>query len=274
MNLITASIVTFHNKFDDLKKVIKSFLDTELNVKLYIVDNSNNKDIETLCTDKRIDYIYNGKNLGFGKAHNIAIKKSIISNSQYHLILNPDVYYDKGVIENIVNFMNKKESEDVGLVMPKVLYPDGNIQRLCKLLPTPIDLISRKLVIFKKLLQKTDYKYEMHFSDYNSQMEVPYLSGCFMFVRTKVFDTVGLFDENYFMYMEDIDLSRRINSHFRNIYFPEVLIYHRFEKGSYYNRNLLFYHLKSALYYFNKWGWFFDKERNKVNKDILSIHLK
>ena len=59
--MITASIVTYHNSFEDLEAVINSFLNTDLDVKLYISDNSSDKEIESLCKDKRIEYIYNNK---------------------------------------------------------------------------------------------------------------------------------------------------------------------------------------------------------------------
>lgn len=100
-------------------------------------------------------------------------------------------------------------------------------------------------------------------------MEVPYLSGCFMFIRTKVLEKVGLFDERFFMYLEDTDLSRRIHKISKTIYYPYVHIYHEYGKGSYKNLKLLKYHIDSAIKYFNKWGWFFDKERDFINKTTL-----
>lgn len=263
--MITASIVTYHNSFEDLKAVINSFLSTELEIKLYISDNSSNKKIEELCKDNRIEYIYNNGNLGFGTAHNIAIKKALKDGSDYHLILNPDVYFYSGVIEILKEFMDR--NSEVGLIMPKILYPDESIQRLCKLLPTPMDLIGRKF--FPKNIEERNNVYEMGFTLYNQEMEVPALSGCFMFIRNEVFEKVGYFDENFFMYLEDIDLSRRINEEYKTIYYPTVSVYHKFYKGSYKNKKLLTYHIKSAIYYFNKWGWFFDKKRKVVNDKIL-----
>jgi GT2 family glycosyltransferase len=109
----------------------------------------------------------------------------------------------------------------------------------------------------------------MQFTDYNTEMEVPYLSGCFMFIRTSVFNEVGMFDDNIFMYLEDTDLSRRINEKYKTIYYPKVTVYHKFEKGSFKNKKLLKYHIKSAIYYFNKWGWIFDRDRKTINDKIL-----
>lgn len=266
---ITASIVTYHNNLDELKMAIDSFLNTNIDVRLYISDNSSDKKIASLCRDDRITYIYNSGNLGFGKGHNIAVKEAIKDGSEYHLILNPDVYFNNGVIEGLNSFMEK--DSDIAVVMPKVIYPNGDIQRLCKLYPTPINLIFRRFIPFKGIKEKMDYKYEMKFFDYNSIKEVPILSGCFMFVDIKKFEKIGMFDENIFMYMEDFDLCRRFrNAGYKLIYYPEVSITHKFEKGSFKNRKLLKYHIKSAIYYFNKWGWMFDNKRRIVNKKAVN----
>jgi len=268
---LNVSIVLYHNREEQIKKAIESVLNTDLNITLYLVDNSSTDSLRELeRIDKRIVYIFNNSNLGFGKAHNIALKKSIEKNIPYHLVLNPDVYFEKGVLEELYNFM--EANKDVGLVMSKVLYPDGNIQYLCKLLPTPLDLFGRRFLNFgpfKKIVEKRNEVYELRFTGYDKIMEVPYLSGCFMFIRTEVLKKVGLFDERFFMYLEDTDLSRRIHRVAKTIYYPYVHVYHEHGKGSYKSLKLLYYHIKSAIKYFNKYGWFFDEEREEINKRIL-----
>jgi len=270
-NRLNISIVLYHNREEQIKKAIESVLNTDLNITLYLVDNSSTDSLRELeRIDKRIVYIFNNSNLGFGKAHNIALKKSIEKNIPYHLVLNPDVYFEKGVLEELYDFM--ENNKDVGLVMPKVLYPDGNIQYLCKLLPTPLDLFGRRFLSFgpfKKIVEKRNEIYELRFTGYDKIMEVPYLSGCFMFIRTEVLKKVGLFDERFFMYLEDTDLSRRIHRVAKTVYYPYVHIYHEYGKGSYKSLKLLYYHIKSAIKYFNKYGWFFDKEREEINRKIL-----
>jgi hypothetical protein len=176
------------------------------------------------------------------------------------------VYFGEGALEELYDFMEK--NKDIGLVMPKILYPSGEIQYLCKLLPTPFDLFGRRFLNFqpfKNYIEKRNEIYELRFTGYDKIMEVPYLSGCFMFLRTSVLEKVGLFDENIFMYLEDTDLSRRIHKVAKTVFYPNTYIYHEYEKGSYKNWKLLTYHIKSAIYYFNKWGWVFDKERNQMN---------
>jgi GT2 family glycosyltransferase len=271
MTDLSVSIVLYHNKKEQVEKAIYSVLNTDLKIRLFLLDNSTYDDLKSLSNiDSRIEYIFNNANLGFGKAHNIALKKSIKKNIPYHLVLNPDVYFEEGVLEELYNFM--ENNPDVGLVMPKVLYPDGTLQYLCKLLPTPLDLFGRRFLNFgpfKKIVEKRNEVYELRFTGYDKIMEVPYLSGCFMFIRTEVLKKVGLFDERFFMYLEDTDLSRRIHRVSKTVYYPEVSIYHEYGKGSYKNPKLLKYHLDSAIKYFNKYGWLFDKERDEINKKTL-----
>jgi len=118
---ITASIVLYHNKKEQLIKAIKSFLDTNLKVKLYLVDNSSNDELKNLVKiDERIEYVFNNANLGYGTAHNIAIQNSIDENTPYHIVLNPDMYFDSGVLEEL--FLYMEENEDVGKTSSHRLY--------------------------------------------------------------------------------------------------------------------------------------------------------
>jgi hypothetical protein len=266
-NVIYASIVVYKNAANVLKRCIDSILCSGLTAKLYIIDNSPTDELkEFVGGDARIEYIFNPSNSGFGTAHNIAIKNSIENGVKYHLVLNPDIYFEKGVIEELYNFM--ENNLDVGLVMPRVLYPDGSVQYLCKLLPTPLDLIRRRFLP-EKIFSKQNSLYELRFTGYNKIMDVPYLSGCFMFIRTEALSRVGLFDERFFMYLEDTDITRRIYKYYRTVYYPDVSVFHEYEKGSYKNSKLLIYHLRSAVRYFNKWGYFFDKDRQEINKNVL-----
>ncbi len=265
---ITASLVLYKNDPGDIIEAVKSFLDTKLRVFIYVVDNSPTPylgSVLEILKDGRIKYIFNqGKNLGFGKAHNIAIEK-VKGKSKYHLVLNPDVWFYRGTLEKLYNFM--EENPHVGQVMPKVVYPDDTLQALCKRLPSPIDLFGRRFLPgpLKKLIEDRLKKYECYDIGYENTADIPALSGCFMFIRTKVFEEVGGFDDSYFMYMEDYDLCRRIGLKYETIYYPEVKIYHKYGKHSYKNKKLMLIHIKSAIKYFSKWGWFIDPYRDLKN---------
>jgi glycosyltransferase involved in cell wall biosynthesis/GT2 family glycosyltransferase len=266
MHQLTCSIVLYNNEVALVQKAIDSVLQTRLPLKLYLIDNSQTDNLKTLASHPSVSYIFNNKNLGFGKAHNIAIKKSI-DESPYHLVLNPDIEFKPGVLESIYQFM--EEHHDVGQLLPKVFYNNGNLQKLCHLLPAPVNLVGRRFFENMNWSKRINDEYELNGFAYNRCLNIPNLSGCFMFLRCNVLKQVGLFDERYFMYMEDIDLCRRIHAVAETIFFPEVSIIHGFEKESYSNRVVLKHHIQSAIKYFNKWGWFIDKERKRFNDRIL-----
>lgn len=268
---LSASIVLYQTDLTPLKNVIDSYFACKSEaLQLFLVDNSPTdvlKSVVTMYPDKEIYYIFNNENMGYGKAHNIAIKKSMEQGLSYHIVLNPDVVIQEGALEKLTLYMN--EHPEVGNIMPKIIYPNGQLQYLCKLLPSPIDLIFRRFIPFKKWRDKINQKYELHSFRYNKKINIPNLSGCFMFLRTKALEKVGLFDENIFMYLEDIDLNRRIHRAYKTIFFPEAVVVHEYQKASYKNIKLLKVHIKSAIYYFNKYGWFFDKERKIINAQTL-----
>ena len=267
---LSASIVLYNTKVNDLKKVIDSYFAYQGEKQLFLVDNSPSdelKNIVAMYPNNEIHYIFNNANMGYGKAHNIAIRKSIEQGQPYHIILNPDIIIEKGALEKLTDYM--EQHPEVGNIMPKIIYPDGELQYLCKLLPSPIDLIFRRFIPVKKWKDAINKRYELHSFGYDKIMNVPNLSGCFMFLRTEALKQVGLFDENIFMYLEDIDLNRRIHSKYQTIYYPEARVIHEHQKESYKSKKLLKAHIKSAIYYFNKYGWFFDEERVNINRNIL-----
>lgn len=265
MYQLTGSIVLYKNDRDELTRAIQSFLQTTLDAKLFLIDNSPTYELKDICIDDRVEYIHTDKNVGYGAGNNIAIRKTV-KETKYHLVLNPDVYFEKGTLENMFEFM--EDTPEVGMLSPQVYYPDGMRQPLCKLLPTPYDLTIRRFLPFRNIVKKRNRYYELRFSGYSRIMEAPFLSGCFMFMRTEALRKVGLFDEKIFMYYEDTDLTRRMQGYYKTIFYPFVEIYHSY-KGSFHNPRLLWIQIRSAIYYFNKWGWFSDKERYRINKDII-----
>jgi len=253
--LVTGCIVTFKNNPEVVQQVIKSFQNTELNVKLYIVDNSPTNELSSLAKDDNVEYIFNPSNPGFGAAHNIAIKKSIEIKSTYHVVLNPDIYFDSFALDRMVTFMNKHL--DCGQLMPKILYPTGEVQYLCKKNPTLVDLFLRRFMpsslqkFFKNRMDSFEYKDK----NYDEIIfDVPYFSGCFMFFRTSILKNIGGFDEKIFMYIEDADITRRMLEVSRTVYYPKATVYHHYAKGSYNNIKLMFYNIHGAFVYFKKWG--------------------
>ena len=264
---IAASLVLYKTDIEEIENVLNILMRSSLNLKVLLVDNSPTRDLEKqIPVNQKIEYIFSGANLGFGRAHNIAIEKSV-TDSEFHLVLNADVDFKAPILEEIYGYM--KEHQEVGLLAPKIFNPDGTHQFSAKLLPTPANLIIRRFIPIKLLQEKMDYKYEFKFFDFDRIIEVPYLTGCFMFMNCKALKEVGGFDERYFMYPEDTDLTRRIHEKYKAIYYPHVSIVHEHGKGSYKSTKLLYYHITSMIKYYNKWGWFFDKGRREMNKKAL-----
>ena len=264
---LTISIVTFNSE-DVIENALTSIEQSSLPSYEYdvmVVDHSSTDTTrEIIASHFPGVSLVPSPNTGYGAGHNKAIK-IIARKSDYHLVMNPDIYFSGNVLEQLMAFMDAHP--ELGLVMPKILYPDSRIQYLCKLLPTPFDLIGRRFIpgFLKPLFKKRLERYEFRDRDYNQIMEVPHLSGCFMMLRTRVFEKVGLFDERFFMYLEDVDYSRRVHAHFKTLYYPEVAVYHQYHKGSYKRWKHLRYHIVSAVKYFNKWGWFRDPQRKAIN---------
>ena len=262
MRQLSVSIVIYNNTPSMVDGVVNCIIASNLDVVIVIVDNSPTPTFFNLKENAQILYIHCPDNPGFGIGHNRALT-AINHNSRYHLILNPDILFSPNVLPKMLAILD--DNKQIGLLSPKVIYPSGDLQYLCKLLPRPVDLILRWVLDGRTWLAAINYRYEMKYTGYNQMSEVPFLSGCFMLIPTPIIKEVHGFDPRFFLYFEDTDLCRRIHERYRTIFFPSAVIVHNYERGAYKNFKLLFVMIKSAVIYFNKWGWIFDKTRNTVN---------
>lgn len=263
----TASVVSYNNDQDTLNAAINSFLSCCLNGKLYLVDNSPIDSSKKIPSDLRIEYIHNPKNPGFGAAHNIAIKLALKEGSKYHFIINPDTYFYGDIVTPMIEYM--KQYPQIGMLMPEILYPDGKIQNLPKLIPKPLSILLRKIKVPAGFYKKFINKYELRYVSRETIYFAPIISGCFTLLNMKAVEEIGGYDDKYFMYFEDWDLSRRMAEKYDTVYFPKVSIYHHYASGANKSHYLFKIYLKSAFHYFNKWGWIFDKGREKLNAKAL-----
>jgi GT2 family glycosyltransferase len=262
---LNVSIVRFEQPFGMIASLVALLTASTVVQTIYLIDNSATDEPKFLSLP--IQYIKNNHNIGFGRAHNIALKKSINNNTSFHAVINPDVTFEPEILHKIIDFM--QQNPTVGALMPKVFYPNGDIQYLCKLLPAPVDLLLKRFFP-KQLIAKRMNQFQLKESGYNKILNVPYLSGCFMVLRMQAIKEVGLFDEQFFLYPEDIDLARRIHEHYETIFYPYVSIVHTHEQGSYKNLKLLIIHVINMIRYFNKWGWINDKQRKQINRQTLN----
>jgi GT2 family glycosyltransferase len=230
-----------------------SFDNIKISFDLYIIDNSSDTKLEELFIGKdNFYYLHSEYNKGFAKAHNQVLQK-IKDNYEFHLIINPDVFFEEDVLSPIVEFLD--QHDDVVQIIPKILNEDKSIQFTYKYEPRPFDLLARRF--FPKKWFNTRMETLSQKSTLNGEVsEIPIMSGCFMFFRTRVLDEIGFLDERFFLYMEDIDFSKRISEKHKSVYFPDVSIFHKHTQGSYNDRSLMRKHMASAIKYYNKHGWY------------------
>lgn len=267
---MTASIVLYNNDRKILLESINSFISsyTKESLHLYLIDNSPTAELKDLIVHPKVEYISNPSNPGFGAAQNIAIKKAIEWGSKYHLVINPDVSFDHHVINEMLIFM--EQNTEVGMMMPQILNEDGTVQNLPKLLPSPFSVFMRKFKKPKFYYEKFINNYELRKVKKDVIYNAPILSGCFTLFRMSAVEQVGFYDDRFFMYFEDWDLSRRMHQKYKTVYFPKVSVVHGYESGANKSKRLFKIFIKSAFTYFNKWGWFFDRDRDSINKKTLA----
>lgn len=265
---ITASIVLYQEDIVLLQKAIDSFSHTDLEFFLYLIDNSPTADLKKIAADRRIKYIHNPSNPGFGASHNVAIEKAIGIGSKYHFIVNPDIYFDGDVITPMLVYMANDKT--IGMMMPQILNLDGTVQNLPKLLPSPLSILWRKIKKPATAYQKFINKYELRQVSKDAIYNAPVLSGCFTLLNIEAIKDIGMYDDAFFMYFEDWDLSRRMHQDYKTIYFPLVSVYHGYDSGANKSWKLFKIFINSAITYFNKWGWFFDSDRKIINKKALA----
>jgi len=266
-NRLTGSLVLYKTSASDYVSVIESFFGSAPEGVLVVMDHSPEALQHAVFNIPRVILVHRPDNPGFGTGHNraYAMVKDV---SEFHVLLNPDVQFGSEVLPALVGVLNSEK--DVSAAMPRIIYPDGQIQSLCKLLPTPLDLIFRRFIPSKYIRDAINRRYELQGMPQDQRFDIPSLSGCMLIMRSSAFEAVKGFDEQYFMYMEDVDLVRRLADYGRTIYEPSVEVIHRYAKGSYRSKKLLAHHIFSAIRYFNKWGWFFDAVRRQRNGAVLS----
>jgi len=268
--MLNISIVLYHPKWEqEVLPLVEELLRVKCLRKIYLLDNSEKEWLrEHVNMEKspilsgKIRYMAMDENLGYGKAHNIAIRESAYYKTKFHLVMNSDIRVKAEDIDAMCDMMLL--NPEVGQLMPKVVNSDGTQQYLAKRLPAPIDVFGRRFLP-GWLMARRNKRFELRDLDLTRPINAPYLSGCFMMLRTKAVVEAGLFDERFFMYPEDIDLTRRIHRNYLTLYYPQWTIVHAHAHASYKDKHMLRIHIQNMCRYFNKWGWVFDRERHTFN---------
>lgn len=221
-------VIVNWNAKNYLQDCLNSIIDNSsgLNIEIIVVDNaSTDKSVETIkIYFPQTVLIENHDNRGFGAANNQGIK---ISKAEYVLLLNPDTIVLPDALTNMVKFMETER--DAGIVGCKILETDGTINTSVRKFPTLFTEITHLISTKKK--NSTELSQERF--DYNKTCEVDSLSGCCLLIRKESIRNIGYFDEEYFMYADDIDVCYRMKkSNFKVFYFSDAQVVHHGGKSS------------------------------------------
>lgn len=187
-------------------------------------------------------------NGGFGTGHNMVLS---LLESQYHFILNPDILLESDVLSGMADYA--QQHPEVVMARPGLRYPDGRVQELplrkCSLLA----LVYRQLP-FLKCLKPFNDRYVMAGQDLSVPTDIEFCTGSFSMLRTEVFRAIGGFDEGYFMYVEDADLTQKALQKGRVQLWPQFTAVHAWHRAPHSSLRPFVLQMKSMARYFAKWG--------------------
>ena len=244
---VSAGIVTYNN-VSEIISCLNSLIETTkgMNVEIYVLDNhsSDNTVSVILKYFPRVHLIESSENLGFGRGHNEILKRI---SSEFHMVVNPDIQFTPEVVSKLTAFMCRYP--EVGIVTPKIRNADGSEQFLPKRDP------KFSYVILSKFRPFYFFRDEYTRADevFNRPTRILSSTGCFFMIRTDMFRKVNGFDEQFFMYFEDADLSRRVRKKSVIVFYPNAFVYHAWKRDNTRSFRGIKIFLISMLKYFWKW---------------------
>jgi len=253
-------IIVDYNSLKDLKSCLQSIIaHTKRKFELFVISNSNynEKLIKNLELEfPNVDFFFNKKNLGYAKAVNQGLRRG---KGEYILILNPDTLLKSDVIAKMLNYM--KENTKIGILGPKQIDMHGRVHTSCRTFITlSIMLLYRTPLNLFHFARKIIDRHFLKDFDFNKNREVDWICGAAMFARREALEDVGLMDERYFLYVEDMDWCRRFwQKGWKVVYFSEASIIHKAEYESTKNgfkgvfKKNTWYHLSSLMKYWLKY---------------------
>ncbi len=201
------------NLLDSIRKAINN-----ISTEIIVVDNASEDGSVEVIKERfpEVKLIVNKTNIGFGAANNLALKEA---KGKYFLLINPDTILREDTLRVMIDFF--ESHPDCGIAGCKVLNPDGTLQLACRrAFPGPWTSFT-KVMGLSKLFPKSPIfaKYNLTYLDENKTYEVDAVSGAFMMLRKEVYDKIGGFDSQFFMYGEDLDLCYRAQKANYKVYY-------------------------------------------------------
>ena len=209
----------------------------KLDFEVIVVDNLSEDDSVAMVREKfpAAAVIASQENKGFGAGNNLAVPQT---SGRYVLFLNPDTVVTEGALANMVAFADSQP--DIGILGPKLLNGDGSLQYSCRRFPNLATGFFRNTPL-GRLLPKNRFAsdYLMKEFDHATPLDVDWVSGAALLMRRELLEQIGAFDEDFFMYCEDVDICWRAHQakmpdghNWRVAYFPDSVIYHLIGKSS------------------------------------------
>ncbi|MFH1286288.1 MAG: glycosyltransferase family 2 protein [Candidatus Magasanikbacteria bacterium] len=236
MKDISIVIVNYKMKEDIEKCLVSLYKDIEglpLDIGVVVADNHSEDGIDDLLREKfpNVEVIIQETNPGFGTSQNAGMKRS---EASYYFVLNPDTVFssDSSIIARMHSFM--EEYKKIGMIGPKIIYPDGSLQYSCWRFPKHLQPLYQrtKLGKTKRGKKRVDHHHMTAF-DHNETRPVDAIMGSAMFARNEAVKDVGVFDERYWMYYEDIDWCLRMwEAGWPVYYVHDIVIIHAHGRGS------------------------------------------
>ncbi|MDL2219148.1 glycosyltransferase family 2 protein [Ruminococcaceae bacterium OttesenSCG-928-O06] len=252
MPRISASVVMYGGA-EEAKDCLDSLAQhTKGGLALYLVDNASPGDaLNTLLEQgvpKGTAVFARKKNRGYGAGHNTVLP---FLQSEYHAVVNPDILLQNDALGAMAAWMD--EHPDVVMCCPRLLFPTGEEQHIAKRRPALLPLLSRQLGL--GVLKPYEEHYLMLDEDLSGPVDVEFCSGSFFLIRTEVLRAIGGFDEGYFMYVEDADITQKALRCGRAVYLPDVSVIHAWHRAAHRDPRQFLRQCRSMARYFAKWGF-------------------
>lgn len=250
---VSAGIVTYNNEKEIIPCLTTLFRYNQgMNMDVYVYDNASSDGTVDIIKNyfPEIYLIEGFENKGFGYGHNQILKRL---TSTYHMVVNPDIQFVEGTVWRLASFM--QHNPRVGIVTPKIKNPDGSEQCLPKKDPRFSYVVLSKFKPFNYLRDE----YTRAKDCFIRPARILSSTGCFFMIRTESFRRAKGFDERFFMYFEDADLSRRVRRKQAIVFYPEVYVYHDWKRDNTHSMKGILIFLMSMMKYFWKW------KRDEIN---------
>lgn len=252
---LSASIVTY-NSISDVGGAIESLRNSDCfeDIDIYVIDNCSNDGTTDHVRQNYpfVTVIENDKNGGYGYGHNKVLEAI---DSEIHFIVNPDITFGPTLISGVVSFL--RGAEEVSVCTPEMLTEKGEFVFPPKSTPRIRYIIARffgNIKIFSKWRDEYTMKEKVTNND-GKPFDIEFCSGAFMAIRTEVFKKVKGFDECFFLYYEDADLTRRLLKYGRCVCLPNLSVIHEGKREAYHSTKIRKIMIRSMMKYFLKWAF-------------------